>query len=139
MQQVSYLKPLLWKWDCQYQQASDLCFTSRMEQSISINHEQLQQGRMAKTDLPLAVARIVTHVWFPVQAIPSLDEFESESDKSSAQVNSEPKLESPGDTAVPNSDLTEPRDGELNKSSPSHGKGEAVCSELDERKMNQSE
>ena len=94
---------------------------------------------MAKTDLPLAVARIVTHVRFLVQAIPSLDEFESESDKSSAQVNSEPKLESPGHTAVPNSDLTEPRDGELNKSSPSHGKGEAVCSELDERKMNQSE
>ncbi|AQK59899.1 Putative SPOC domain / Transcription elongation factor S-II protein [Zea mays] len=53
------------------------------------------------------------------------EKFESESDKSSAQVNSEPKLESPGDTAVPNSDLTEPRDGELNKSSPSHGKGEA--------------
>ena len=26
---------------------------------------------------------------------------------------------------VPNSDLTEPREGELNKSSPSHGKGEA--------------
>jgi hypothetical protein len=52
-----------------------------MEQSISINHEQLQQARMAKTDLPLAVARIVTHVRFLVQAIPSLDEFESESDK----------------------------------------------------------
>ena len=64
-----------------YLQASDLCFTSRMEQSISINHEQLQQARMAKTDLPLAVARIVTHVRFLVQAIPSLDEFESKSDK----------------------------------------------------------
>lgn len=60
------------------------------------------------------------------------EKTESESDKSSAQVNSEPKLESPGHTAVPNSDLTEPRDGELNKSSPSPGKGEAKKTTTDD-------
>ncbi|KAG2656927.1 hypothetical protein PVAP13_1KG121800 [Panicum virgatum] len=48
----------------------------------------------------------------------------SESDKPSAQDNSEPKLESPGHAVVPNSDLTEPRDGELSRSSP--GKDEAT-------------
>lgn len=47
----------------------------------------------------------------------------SESDKPSAHDNSEPKLESPGHAAVPNSDSTEPRDGELNKSP---GKDEAT-------------
>ncbi|WVZ77387.1 hypothetical protein U9M48_025258 [Paspalum notatum var. saurae] len=49
----------------------------------------------------------------------------SESDKPSAQVDSEPKLESPGHAAVPNSDSTEPLDGELTKTSPSPGKDEA--------------
>ncbi|CAN6277939.1 unnamed protein product [Urochloa humidicola] len=46
------------------------------------------------------------------------EKSESESDKPSAQDNNEPKLESPGHATVPNSDLTEPRDGELSKSSP---------------------
>ncbi|KAK8461451.1 hypothetical protein SEVIR_1G039700v4 [Setaria viridis] len=53
----------------------------------------------------------------------------SESDKPSAQDNNEPKLESPGHAAVPNSDLTEPRDGEPSKSSP--GKDEATKTATD--------
>lgn len=53
----------------------------------------------------------------------------SESDKPSTQDNNEPKLESPGHSAVPNSDLIEPRDGEPSKSSP--GKDEATKTATD--------
>uniref|UniRef100_A0A804PHS7 TFIIS central domain-containing protein n=1 Tax=Zea mays TaxID=4577 RepID=A0A804PHS7_MAIZE len=59
------------------------------------------------------------------------EKTESKSDKSSAQVNSEHRLESPGHIAVQNSDLTEPRDGELSKSSPSPDKDEAKKTTVD--------